>query len=52
MDATVDQITNKIGSFQPKKCGKGRIINEEMEDLMLTGDDSVVGKYVGLSYDN
>ena len=52
IDASVDQISNEIGTFQSKDCGRGKFYDETMSNIMLTGPNSVVGKYVGLSYAN
>ena len=40
-----------IGSFDAKDSGRGRFFDPEKADLMLTGDNSVVGHYLGIAVD-
>merc|ERR1711879_212200 len=50
MDATT--VHTAIGSFDARDSGKGRYFNPEQADVMLTGDNSVVGHYLSIAVDD
>merc|ERR1711879_506219 len=50
MDATT--VHTAIGSFDARDSGKGRYFNPEQADVMLTGDNSVVGHYLSIAVED
>merc|ERR1712079_995976 len=50
MEATTVHTT--IGSFDARDSGKGRYFNPEQADVMLTGDNSVLGHYLSIAVDD
>ena len=49
MDATT--VHTAIGSFNARDSGKGRFFDPEKAGVMLTGENSVVGQYLGIAVD-
>merc|ERR1712020_580380 len=50
MEATT--VHTAIGSFDARDSGKGRYFNPEQADVMLTGDNSVLGHYLSIAVDD
>merc|ERR1712083_9541 len=50
MSATT--VHTELGEFNARECGKGRFFDPEKTDVMLTGDNSVLGHYLAISVDN
>merc|ERR1711994_945311 len=50
MEATT--VHTAIGSFDARDSSKGRYFNPEQADVMLTGDNSVLGHYLSIAADD